>query len=425
MLKVGLVLCFLAALGGAQGSNISCSQPADIAFLLHDSRNISAEDFKEMITFVKELVAQFDISLTSTRIAVIKFSHGTDVEFTFGVYNTLSEVERGLDAIQQRKWDETKLNSGIHTSRFILRANGRRDVPHILIAITSGLSDNRAETVRQANLTRGDGVEIFIIGVGSLDQVQLEEIASEPFSDHLFNVTEYSELSSLGGILSEKTCPDTGLTDIPSDQVAAQEACYQMPAEVVFVLDISSSIFMHDFQKQLAFVSSLIRIFDIGENETRVAAISFSTNATVEFHLDEFYDQKDVRDHVEMIRYTGGGTNTGDALKLVNDSVLISERGVRSNVSHVVIVVTDGRSENSTETKAQANVLKDSGVLMFAIGVGPYVDDQELEAIASEPSENFIFTIADYDTLTSIKNTLALRVCDVGIPGNQTEIDAE
>ncbi|XP_035824172.1 collagen alpha-1(XII) chain-like [Aplysia californica] len=188
---------------------------------------------------------------------------------------------------------------------------------------------------------------------------------------------------------------------------------------------MSSSIFILDFMKQLTFVSNLIKLFDIGRHKTRVAAVSFSTNATVEFHLDEYYDQKDVRDHVETIRYTGGVTNTDDALNLVKNSVLTSEHGVRSNVLHVVIVITDGRSQNSPDTRTKAKALKDSGIFMFAIGVGPYVDDQELEDIASAPSENFMFTIADYDALLSIKNTLALRVCKAGRPGSQRQIDAE
>ncbi|XP_005097989.1 collagen alpha-1(XII) chain-like [Aplysia californica] len=375
------------ALSGAQGANTLCSQPVDIAFLLDDSSSISAVNFEKMITFVKDLVAHFDISLTSTRIAAITFSHRAFVEFTFGAYNTLAEVEHGFDEVCQRKGGETMTYIGLKYALQSLENFGRRDVPHILITITDGVSNNRAETAKMANMTRQEGIEIFVIGVGRKAYL-VEKI----------NPMERYRLDLLAFVSS-----------IDAMKMKSQ-TCHHKPAEVVFVLDMSSSIFMLDFQKQLAFVSNLIKMFHIGRHKTRVAAVSFSTNATVEFHLDEFYDQKDVRDHVEMIRYTGGGTNTGDALKLVNDSVLISEHGVRSNVPHVVIVITDGRSQNSPDTRAQAKALKDSGIFMFAIGVGPYVDDQELKDIASAPSENFMFTIAGYDTLPSIKSTLALRV---------------
>ncbi|XP_005097977.1 cartilage matrix protein [Aplysia californica] len=424
MLKASLVLCFLAALGGAQGVNISCNQPTDVMFLLDNSESISPVNFEKMITFVKEQVARYNIGLTDTRIAAITFSRSAYLEFALGAYNTLAEVEHAFDQVRRGKWRDTMTYAGLNYARFRMTSFGRREVPRILITITDGVSNNRTETARVANMTRQAGIEIFVIGVGSLDKVQLKEIASEPFSDHLFTVTGFPQLSSISGLVRQKTCLDTDPTDKPSDQAAAEKACHQKPAEVVFVLDMSSSIFMLDFKKQLAFVSNLVKLFDIGRNKTRVAVVSFSTNATVEFHLDEFYEQKGVRDHVETILYTGGGTNTDDALKLVKNSVLTPKHGVRSNVPHVVIVITDGRSHNSSDTRAQAEALKNSGIFMFAIGVGPYVDDQELEAIASAPSENFMFKITGYDELLSIKSTLALRACEAGSRSGR-QIDAE
>ncbi|XP_012934801.1 collagen alpha-6(VI) chain [Aplysia californica] len=328
MVRASLVLCFLVVLGGVQGVNISCSQPVDIMFLLDDSNSISAEDFKKMITFVKDLVAHFDIGLTSARIAAITFSNGAYLEFAFGAYVTLAEVAHGFDGIRHKNGELTKTSAGLDYAQFLLTNFGRPDVPHILITITDGVSNNRAETARIANVTRHEGIEIFVIGIGRLDKVQLKEIASQPYSDHLFTVTGFLQLSSISGLVRQKTCPATGPTVIPSDQAAAEKACHQKPAEVVFVLDVSSSIFMLDFTKLLTFVSNLIKLFDIGRHKTRVAAVSFSTNATVEFHLDEYYDQKDVRVHVEKIRYTGGVTNTDDALKLVKNSVLTPKHGV-------------------------------------------------------------------------------------------------
>ena len=39
------------------------------------------------------------------------------------------------------------------------------------------------------------------------------------------------------------------------------------------------------------------------------------------------------------------------------------------------------------------------------------VDEKELKAIASEPADNFLFTIDSYDALQSIKELLAVRTC--------------
>ncbi|XP_005097976.2 cartilage matrix protein [Aplysia californica] len=86
-----------------------------------------------------------------------------------------------------------------------------------------------------------------------------------------------------------------------------------------------------------------------------------------------------------------------------------------SDVRHVVIVITDGRSENYMYTQAQAKALKDGGALVFAIGVGSYVDDIELQEIASAPSNHYLFKTTGYDALPSIKDTLAIRACGQAI----------
>ncbi|XP_012934813.2 matrilin-2, partial [Aplysia californica] len=188
-----------------------------------------------MITFVKDLVAHFDIGLTSARIAAITFSNGAYQEFAFGAYNTLAEVAHGFDGIRHKNGEPTKMYTGLDYAQLILKSFGRRDVPHILITITDGVPNNQKETARIANVTQQAGIEIFVIGVGRLDQVQLKEIASEPFSDHLFTVAEFSKLSSLSSLVRQKACPVTGPNVIPSDQEAAEKACHQKPAEVVFV----------------------------------------------------------------------------------------------------------------------------------------------------------------------------------------------
>lgn len=52
--------------------------------------------------------------------------------------------------------------------------------------------------------------------------------------------------------------------------------CKGKPAEIFFLLDSSSSIWIVDFRKQLKFVSDLLDSFDLGPNSTRVGVASFS-----------------------------------------------------------------------------------------------------------------------------------------------------
>lgn len=51
--------------------------------------------------------------------------------------------------------------------------------------------------------------------------------------------------------------------------------CGNKPADVVFVLDASNSIWGPDFKRQLAFVNNVISMFEIADNVTRIGVSTF------------------------------------------------------------------------------------------------------------------------------------------------------
>ena len=67
--------------------------------------------------------------------------------------------------------------------------------------------------------------------------------------------------------------------------------CADKPADMVFVLDGSSSIWGPDFDKQLKFVSEVIDRFDLGEDHMQVGVITFATTVNIEITLGQFTDK--------------------------------------------------------------------------------------------------------------------------------------
>ncbi|XP_035825561.1 matrilin-4 [Aplysia californica] len=135
-------------------------------FLLEDSRSILSTNFREMISFVKGLVAQFDISAAGTKVALATFGKKLITEFDFGAYNSLAEVEHALDFVHQGSGDETNIGKAISYAHSTLISHQRPGVSHKLIIITNGASSDQAEASKAAYLAREDGVEIIVIGVG-------------------------------------------------------------------------------------------------------------------------------------------------------------------------------------------------------------------------------------------------------------------
>lgn len=94
-------------------------------------------------------------------------------------------------------------------------------------------------------------------------------------------------------------------------------ACIAKVADIVFVVDSSGSIGLENFQKVKQFIKDVIMTFDVGLNRTRVALIEYSTLAHIEFKLNEKTNQADLLKAVDNVTYSGGGTSTSDALKLM------------------------------------------------------------------------------------------------------------
>lgn len=192
------------------------------------------------------------------------------------------------------------------------------------------------------------------------------------------------------------------------------QACGGKAADIMFVLDTSGSIRYEDFKKEINFTRDVVSIFDVSSNRTRVGVINFSTKVIEEMGLGEITNKDEVLERLtpDNIMYQGGGTHTADALHRLWTSVFVP--GVmRPEVSHIAIVLTDGMSYNMAKTKQEAIKVKQKGISVFVIGIGgnESVDTQELTDIASQPTQNYMFQIRNFDALNSIKAKLAYKAC--------------
>ena len=84
----------------------------------------------------------------------------------------------------------------------------RNDVAKIAIVLTDGASSNRNNTVQQAAQLKQAGVTVFAIGVGRINQQELEAIASPPISKHMFVVNDFNALSHINGAVKQATCDE-------------------------------------------------------------------------------------------------------------------------------------------------------------------------------------------------------------------------
>ncbi|XP_010124536.1 PREDICTED: collagen alpha-1(XXII) chain-like, partial [Chlamydotis macqueenii] len=188
--------------------------------------------------------------------------------------------------------------------------------------------------------------------------------------------------------------------------------CKNVHYDLVFILDASSSVGKEDFEKVRQWVSNLVETFEIGPDKTRVGVVRYSDRPTTEFDLGKYKTREEIKEAARKIKYYGGNTNTGDALRYINTYSFSKEAGGRLSdrtVKKVAILLTDGRSQDYVLDPATA--ARQAGIRIFAVGVGEALKE-ELDEIASEPKSAHVFHVSDYNAIDKIRGKLRRRLCE-------------
>lgn len=138
--------------------------------------------------------------------------------------------------------------------------------------------------------------------------------------------------------------------------------------------------------------------FKVAPEESHVGLVTYATDAQIMMNFHRFSDPEaltEARDAVRVKPHTG--KYTGQALTLAKEGLF--DTGHRSDALDVLVLMTDGPS--SDDITEPARKLRDMGVKIITVGIGPQIDKAQLNDIASDPDEEHVFT-SDYDNLASI-----------------------
>lgn len=145
---------------------------------------------------------------------------------------------------------------------------------------------------------------------------------------------------------------------------------------------------------------------------TRVGCITFSDDVDLQFHLDEYSNRADLIDAIGKIPYSRRSTNTAAALKYAREVMFTSGNGDRNSVQDIVIVITDGESNEQDETLTEARLIRQEGIHVISVGIGNWLDIHELEAMASYPYQQNMFHVENFQAIDSIVTPIRDAVCD-------------
>ncbi|XP_014916081.1 collagen alpha-1(XXI) chain isoform X1 [Poecilia latipinna] len=212
------------------------------------------------------------------------------------------------------------------------------------------------------------------------------------------------------------------LTLISAAQDENLRSCRTAPCDLVFILDGSWSVEDVNFEIVKRWLVNITTSFNIGQKFTQVGVVQYSDDPILEIPLGKFSSNKDLIKAMQQIDYMGGNTRTGTAIKFATDKLFgLSERGP-AGISRIAVVLTDGKSQD--EVMKAAEEARKKGIILFAIGVGPETEENELRDIANKPSTTYVFSVEDYKAITRIIQVIRQKLCEETVCPAKIPIDS-
>lgn len=193
-----------------------CRQtPLELVFVIDSSESVGPENFIVIKDFVNALIDRASVSRDTTHVGVVLYSHINMVVVSLRQEATRDEIKSAVRSM-------IYLGEGTFTGSAIQQANqvfkaARPGVRKVAIIITDGQADKRDSVSLESAVTEAQrsNIEMFVVGVVNKSDPLYEEfkeelnlMASDPDSKHLYMIDEFTTLPALERKLLSHVCED-------------------------------------------------------------------------------------------------------------------------------------------------------------------------------------------------------------------------
>lgn len=176
--------------------------------------------------------------------------------------------------------------------------------------------------------------------------------------------------------------------------------------DILFLIDDSASVFNAGFTYAKSVAKKLVDCLTIGQNETRVAFMTFGLTVSTRFNFGAHNDRATVKSAIAGTQFRGEGrTDIANALNEARNMMGSNP----TDTLDVVIVLTDGKSNTAVYSASAA--IHTANVYVFAMGIGNDEDSYNLQTIARNPNADYHVVSNDYFDLHAKVSKLITGLC--------------
>uniref|UniRef100_A0A8C1QGG8 Collagen alpha-1(XXVIII) chain n=1 Tax=Cyprinus carpio TaxID=7962 RepID=A0A8C1QGG8_CYPCA len=196
---------------------VKCKErPMELVFVIDSSESVGPDNFEIIKDFVAALVDRLTVGRNATRVGLVLYSLEVQLEFNLARYMTKQDVKQAIRRVHY-------IGEGTYTGSAIRKATqeafytARTGVRKVAIVITDGQTDKREPVkleiaVREAHAAN---IEMYALGIVNISDPTQEEflqelnlIASDPDSEHMFYIDHFNTLPALESKLVNQLCED-------------------------------------------------------------------------------------------------------------------------------------------------------------------------------------------------------------------------
>uniref|UniRef100_A0A8I3PUY6 Collagen alpha-5(VI) chain n=1 Tax=Canis lupus familiaris TaxID=9615 RepID=A0A8I3PUY6_CANLF len=368
----------------------------DIVFVLDHSGSIGTQEQESMMNLTIHLVKKADVDSDRVRVGALKYSDYPEVLFYLS--GNKSAV---IEHLRRRRYT----SGHTYTARALEHANimfteeyGSRiqqNVKQMLIIITDGVSHDRDNLSDTALKLRNKGINIYAVGVGQANQLELETMAGN--KSNTFHVDNFSNLKDIYLPLQEKMCTN------------AHEPCDIQEADVIFFCDGSDMVSNSEFATMTTFVSDLIDNFNIQNQRIKIGLAQFGSRFQKIIELKNSLTIQELKTQIQTITKSKGFPRIDLALKEVK-AMFDSSSGGRRNagVPQTLVVLTSG--DPYYDVANEVKILRNLGICVLVWGIGNVHKEQFLPITGNSEK---IITLHNFNKLNNVdvKKRMVREIC--------------
>lgn len=210
--------------------------------------------------------------------------------------------------------------------------------------------------------------------------------------------------------VEETPTPTTPAPEEDIELPASEYACSKM-MDLAFLMDGSNKLSEEDFEQLKTFITGMMKKLHISQKKIRVSILVYRAGPTIYLGLKDIKTQSQMRKIVQSIKYTGDeAASVAEVLKYAVFHVF--GKAERTNAARIAVLFIASKSPGKLRSILTA--LKNKKIAVMPIGIGPYVNVEQIRFIEKQSPDNRAFLMNNVLELMDNKDLLIDHLCDLG-----------